>query len=255
MAKVNIHHSAVQKSNAVALSLQEAQWRRLEVATNNLANAQTPGFKSTMLKLEESPQKNEAKNSRTVSYVHANKQTRNLSNGAFRVTGNPLDICLAGDGYFLVTNARGKFFTRSGQWERSVNGELITASSVHAVMSKSGSSIVIPAEVKNVAINAQGEVYGDGIFLGQVGVFTFQNQQDGLKNVGGGLYTPANGNQPIESVQYQVRQGGTEDSNVSAMEESILLIKILREYENAQKVIDQDDQNKKMMINASQKNV
>jgi flagellar basal body rod protein FlgG len=56
MPKVNIHHNAVQKPNAVALSLQEAQWRRLEVVTNNIANAHTPGFKQTFLKLEESHQ-------------------------------------------------------------------------------------------------------------------------------------------------------------------------------------------------------
>lgn len=255
MPKVNIHHHAVQKPNAVALSLQEAQWRRLEVVTNNIANAQTPGFKGVFLKLEESHQKNKSKEGRAVSFVHANKQTRNLSNGAFRITGNPLDVCLSGSGFFMVTNDKGKFFTRNGQFAKSVKGELIMANSGHAVMSKSGSSILIPLEAKNIAVNALGEVYADGNFLGQIGVFTFANQQDGLKNMGDSLYKNTEGNNPLEAKLYQIKQGGLEESNISAMEEGITMIKILREYENAQKVIDQDDQNKKLMINASQKNV
>lgn len=255
MPKVNIHHNAVQKPNAVALSLQEAQWRRLEVVTNNIANAHTPGFKGVFLKLEESHQKNKSKEGRAVSFVHANKQSRNLSNGAFRITGNSLDVGLTGIGFFMVANDKGKFFTRNGQFAKSVKGELVMANSGHAVMGKNGSSILIPLEAKHVAINALGEVYADGNFLGQIGVFTFNNLQDGLKNVGGSLYTNIKGNEPLDAKFYQVRQGGLEESNISAMEESIVMIKILREYENAQKVIDQDDQNRKMMINASQKNV
>lgn len=249
MVKVS-HYHAVQKPNAVALSMQEAQWKRLENVTNNIANAQTPGFKASFLKLETIQHKNKTKDSREVDFVHANKQSRNNNDGSFHATNNPLDVCLSGDGFFMVD----KFFTRNGQFLRNKDGDLVTANGAHKVMSESGTNIAIPNTVKNININSSGEIYGDGEFLGKIGVFKLENNQDGLKNMGSGLYKANENNKSSAATKYYLKQGGIEESNVSVMEEGILMIKILREYENAQKIMEQDDQNKKMMLNISQRN-
>jgi flagellar basal-body rod protein FlgF len=136
------HHS-VQKPHAVALSSQEAQWVRLANLSSNLSNANTPGFKTHMVKLVNTTQK--GKEGRVVSFVSANKSIRNLSDGAYRQTGNSTDVSLSGNGYFMVETAQGNRLTRNGQFAVNTQGELVSAHGSYKILNENQSPIVIPA--------------------------------------------------------------------------------------------------------------
>lgn len=251
---MHIHkpHHSVQKPNAVALSSQEAQWVRLAVSTNNLANANTPGFKSHMVKLVQTTQK--GKEGRVVNFVSANKSIRNLADGAYRHTGNPLDVSLNGNGYFMIKTPQGNRLTRNGQFALNTNGNLVTASGSHEVLDQNSSPIIIPHNVKHITIHAHGGVYADSILVGKIGVFSVQNQQEQLKSLGNNLLEPLK-QTPLISDKYYIKQFGLEESNVSSVRESILMIEILRQYEHAQKIIDEQEQSSKKVLNVSSKNV
>ncbi len=245
------NHS-VQKPNAVALSSQEAQCVRLATSTNNLANANTPGFKSELVKLVNTTQK--GKEGRIVHFVSANKSVRDTTDGAYRQTGNPLDVCLSGRGYFMAQTPQGNRLTRNGQFTLSANGELVMANGSYKILDQNNSPIIIPTNVKHLTIHTRGEVYADSVFVGQIGVFSVDNQQEQLKNIGNNLLAPLK-QLPVVSIKYNVKQFGLEDSNVSSIRESILMIEILRQYEHAQKIIDEQDQSNKKVLNVSTKNV
>lgn len=243
---------SVQKPNAVALSSQEAQWVRLAIATNNIANANTPGFKSEMIKLVNATQKGKA--TRVVNYVCANKSLRNLANGSYRQTGNPLDVSLSGNGYFMVGTDKGKYLTRNGQFALDGKGELVTATGSYYVLDEGGGHIVIPPTTKQIIIESQGGVYADSVFVGRIGVFKVDDQQEKLKKLGNNLLDPTV-QVPTISDKYYIKQFGLEDSNVSGVSESLVMIETLRHFEYAQQIIQEQDQKSKKEINVSPKNV
>ncbi len=243
---------SVQKPNAVALSSQEAQWVRLATATNNLANANTPGFKSHMVKLVNTTQK--GKEGRVVHFVSANKSLRNVSDGSYRQTGNALDVSLSGNGFFMVQTSKGNKLTRNGQFALNNAGELITANGAYKVLDQGTSSIQIPKGVKSIIIHPHGGVYADAVLVGKIGVFAVDNQQEELRSLGDNLLDPLKQKHEL-SAKYHIKQFGLEDSNVSSVKESILMIEILRQFEHAQKIIDEQEQSSKKVLNVSFKNV
>ena len=251
---IHVHKAKhqVQKPNVIALSAQEAQWVRLASATNNLANANTPGFKSHLVKLVQTTQK--GKDGKLINFVSANKSLRNTSDGAFRKTDNPLDVSLNGKGYFKVQTPKGECLTRNGQFAINAKNELVTADGGYQVSDQTGSPIILPSGAKQLIINTQGSVYVNSKLIGTIGVFTVENEQEKLKNLGNNLLKPVGQTAEI-ATKYYIKQFGLEDSNVSAIKESVLMIEILRQYEHAQKIIDEHEQSNKKMLNVSSKNV
>ncbi len=250
---INKPDYSVQKPNAVALSSQEAQWVRLAISTNNLANANTPGFKSQMIKLVNATQK--GKDNRVVNYVCANKALRNLANGSYRQTGNPLDVSLSSvNGYFMVETDKGKYLTRNGQFALNSDGKLVTASGSNYVLDQGGGHIVIPSGTNQIIIHSKGGVYADSVLVGKIGVFSVDDQQEQLKCLGNNLLDPTQ-QVPEISNTYYIKQFGLEDSNVSGVSESIVMMETLRQFEYAQQVMQEQDQKSKKEINVSPKNV
>ncbi len=251
---MHIHkpHHSVQKPGAVALSSQEAQWVRLAIATNNLANAHVAGFKTQMVKLVNTTQK--GKDNRVVHYVSANKTLRNLGNGSYRQTGNPLDVAINGNGYFLVDTGKGKYLSRNGQFALNDAGALITANGSYLVMSRDGGEIVIPKMTRNIAIDPKGGVYADSALVGIIGTFTVNNQQEELKCLGNNLLDPGKQNLSVTE-SCTIKQFGIEESNVSGVVEGMIMMDALRQFEHAQKIIEEQDQSTRKVFNFSSKNV
>lgn len=251
---MHIHkpHHSVQKPSAVALSAQEAMWVRLAVTTNNIANANTPGFKSHMIKLVNTTQK--GKGSRVVHYVAADKSIRNVANGSYRQTGNRFDTAIIGKGYFKVETDKGQYLTRNGQFALNGNNELVTATGSFCILDQNSAHITIPQNTKEIIINSNGGVYADAVLLGTVGVFSVDDEQEQLRSLGNNLLDPMD--QILKpSDSYHIKQFGLEDSNVSGVSESIIMMETLRHFENAQKIIEEQDQSSKKVFNVSHKNV
>jgi len=142
---------------------------RLDIIANNLANVQTPGFKSYLLSLEESYDAQDRSN--TVAFygglpaplepvVNPNLYVGrriDFSQGSLIETGNPFDLAIQGEGFFQVRTADGQMaYTRAGTF--SLDGE---RNLVNNMGLKIEPEIVIPSNVAKITIDSNGTIYGE----------------------------------------------------------------------------------------------
>jgi flagellar basal-body rod protein FlgF len=241
----------IQKPNAIMLSMQELQWLKLNTTANNLTNASTPGFKSQTIRSEEVQYKN--KENQTVSFVKSGGTVRDLTDGAIKSTGNPLDVAISGNGYFVVSTASGFRYTRNGQFIVNEQGFLTTASD-QIVLNKSKSAISIPYGIDKINIAQDGTLSAHGASFDALAVVTFSDENS-LIPEGSTLYHTDQDSVPVSASRFKLTQGALEESNVSPVQESIRLMEIMRMFENAQQVINEYEQLQRKTINASSRNV
>ena len=93
----------------IALSRMIAQEHALQVRANNIANTGTPGFKGESLVFSDFLVRQTGVNTppggQSVQMVQDRTTFRDFSQGQFSKTGNPLDLALQGDGFFVVSTA------------------------------------------------------------------------------------------------------------------------------------------------------
>ena len=106
--------------------------------------------------------------------------------GTFQSTGNKLDLAISGEGYFAVATPQGVRYTRDGNFRRSATGQLVTSNG-QAVLNRTGRPINIPEDVVNINIGAEGMIYDGNIELEQLQFVQFDGNRAVLKQ-GDSLY-------------------------------------------------------------------
>ena len=122
-----------------------ARTQALDTAAANLANAQTPGyraerefFRSVLL----GPDALDSQLGETVNnYGLLGGDRLSMAQGALEQTGNPLDLAIEGQGFFMVQTPNGVRYTRDGSFHRAPNGQLVTRAG-EPVLSAAGQPIV-----------------------------------------------------------------------------------------------------------------
>jgi len=118
-----------------------ARSQALDIAATNLANAQTPGYRSEkdfFSSVLLGPDAMDSQLGQTVNnYGLLGGDQLNLSQGALEQTGNPLDLAIQGQGFFEVQTLNGLRYTRNGSFHRTPDGMLVTATG-EAVLSAAG---------------------------------------------------------------------------------------------------------------------
>jgi len=203
---------------------------RMAILANNLANANTPGYKADQLRFSEVL--DEATGLPTVTA----SQYVDPSAGGQERTGNPLDAAIEGDGFFVVDTPDGRRFTRDGAFRMAADGTLQTAAG-HPVMG-SGGPIVLDPEATGIRIDPEGKVWADGNEVDTLEVVAFPAGSPPEK-VGDGLFEGV-GDVPVDGPR--VAQGALERSNVSPILEMTRMIEIARGYEAYQKLVQAMDQ-------------
>ncbi len=94
----------------------------------------------------------------------------NLGQGALEQTGNPLDLAIEGEGFFMVQTPQGQRYTRDGGFHRTPAGQLVTEAG-DPVLSATGQTIAIPPG--QVAIGEDGVVSVAGGVVTTLGIYTF----------------------------------------------------------------------------------
>ncbi len=194
----------------------------VDVITNNLANANTTGFKRDFGHVLQ----NEAG-------FDAGTQV-DLSPGDLITTGNELDVAINGNGFFVIDTPGGPRYTRSGNFGLNSAGELVTKDAMK-VLSTSGVPIAV-GEGK-IEIRDGGVVTVDGNEVATLKIVTFS---DPVKLEKEGFYrlkwngTP-DGIQPVSDPQ--VKGGYLERSNVNAIDEMVHLMSAYREFEAVQRTL------------------
>ena len=159
--------------------------------------------------------------------------------GGFQTTGNPLDLAIAGDGYFAVQTPQGVRYTRDGNFYRSSAGQLQTVNG-QAVLDVQGNPITIPAGTASITVGAKGEILADNRQIAQLQFVTFGQDRRAVLKQGSNLYYPQNGAQP-QPATGDIQQGMLEASNTNVVSEMVELINNYRIYEAGSKAVTTQD--------------
>jgi flagellar basal-body rod protein FlgF len=199
---------------------------QLDYMTNNLANATTPGYKAIHLHALENMKEG------ATEPQPANSAYVDFSKGMPQSTGNPLDLCIQSDGFFVVQTSDGQAFTRKGDF---------TVNKSHQIVTQSGDPVLgdggaITLRDGRVQILNDGSVYVDETQVGKLRIVDFTDRK-ALSNAGSGLYRDS-GKAGIKKVDRpDVASGFIELSNVNVVKEMADMIDIQRTFENYQKII------------------
>jgi flagellar basal-body rod protein FlgG len=250
------------RSLYTAASGMTAQQTNLDNVANNLANANTAGFRKRRVQFQDLVYQNmvtpgAAATQQTVSAgLQIGLGTRAAateilqSQGDFQQTGNPLDLAIQGLGYFQVLSPSGQIaYTRSGSFHLDSSGNIVTSDG-DALQP----AITIPADATAITVGADGTVsvtqpnQTQSQQIGQIQLATFPNP-GGLNSIGGNLLLPTSSSgDPIvgnpggpEGVGSLI-QGSLEQSNVNTVEEFIQMILAQRSYEANSQVAKAADQ-------------
>lgn len=225
----------------IALSQQMALRRQMDVIATNIANVSTPGFKADRIMFAEllagkAPYPSSATGTRPgLSFVNEVGMLRDTSDGGMTQTGNPLDLALNGSGYFVVDTPSGPRYTRQGAFRLNQDGRIVTPDGYPLLDAQNRPIAIRPGETR-IEISTKGAVTTESGEVGRIQIAQFENEQ-AMRKIGAGLYetdqTPIAGDA-------EVRQGMIENSNVKAVKEITTMMDILRRYQTAQKILDQE---------------
>lgn len=247
------------ESMNIAATGMHAQQMTIDVVANNLANANTMGFKKSRVEFEDLVYRNTniLSNNRLETDLAGSIGTgtsllnlgKVFENGDLKKTERSLDLALQGDGFFEVLMNDGSYaYTRAGSLKISSDGYLTNLDGFSL-----SSLIQVPEDANELIINGKGEVFAElsnedqPVKIGDIEISNFVNPID-LKPIGDNLYVPTNDS---GSAQYgtagelgfaKIEQGYLEASNVSLIEELTNLMLAQRAYEMNSKVIQASDE-------------
>jgi flagellar basal-body rod protein FlgF len=262
----------------VPLSGQVAQQRKVETIANNVANANTVGFKKDQLVFKEhltaltkgvddidiprnefSPADFYHTQGAENAMVAVDGNFTIYEQGQLTPTHNPLDVGLQGEGFFEVLTPTGVRFTRKGNFSLNKDGELVTdqgfkvlgatrepenlgrdLASTENFPTAEQRVIRVPTNAK-ITFSTEGDIFSPNGNIGKLSIVEFRDKH-ALRKEGNSLFiTPDETNIIRNEVKTTANQGFLEGSNVNAIEEMSELIKAHRHFESIQKAINAYD--------------
>ncbi|MBL7048049.1 MAG: flagellar hook-basal body protein [Nitrospira sp.] len=220
----------------IALSGAVLRSRYNDVFAQNIANADTTGYKKQRVSFKDhliQPDNRPApvNNGRTMSELSS--VYTDHSQGAMISSGNELDLAIDGEGFFALEGNR---YTRDGSFHVNVEGEVVTSDGIR-VLGEGGTLTVGSGKID---INPQGEVFVDAVLVGTIRLDNFTDKTE-LKNIGDNLFESTGAGEPSDA---GIMQGYLESSNVEAVREMVQMLSNLREFEAYQKMIQMLDEMK-----------
>lgn len=231
----------------------QAQEVRQAVIANNLANAQTTGFKRDLALMQSRLQAPE-EDVRMMKYLVPSLRNQgggvnavgcgvDLRQAPLMETRNQTDVALEGRGFLTVKGDKEgeKNLTRDGRMLINTDGMLVTATGGRPVLSADGQPIVLnpqlPVTISSDGTISQGED-GSGVKLGLADV----KDQKGLVKVGENLMKVSKPEELTEvPAETQVRQFHVEESGVDPVVEMVNMMEGQRAFEANAKMISYQD--------------
>ncbi len=244
----------------------EAQQTNLNTIANNLANANTTGFKRSKVEFQDLLYQNPRAAGADAGGGNVNPvgvETGNgsrvvstakvFTQGQLKQTGEKFDMAVQGEGFIQIQRPDGTFaYTRDGALKVDGTGKVVTSDGLLVLSSFQP----IATGTLSVSIAATGEVTTQGSAGSQsfrVQLARFANPS-GLHSLGGNLFeeTPASGTaelgNPGENGFGGLIQGFLETSNVNIVEEMVNMIQAQRAYEINSKAIQTSDEMMEKMV-------
>jgi flagellar basal-body rod protein FlgG len=229
-----------------------SQQKRLDTLASNIANASTPGYKSTRVDFKDSlygtmdnPVLDNDIENNLLCGTGVNLDATNIDfrQGVAMDTGAPLDFFIDGEGFFQVQKENGEvLFTRNGSFKTAVIdglSYLVTAQG-YFVLDNDGNRIAMP-ESNDFSVSENGAVSTPDGEYGTIGLFRFQNP-GGLTASGDTCFSEsAASGAPENDENSVIIQGKLENSNVDLAQELTLLIRSQRAYSLASRALATSD--------------
>ena len=215
---------------------------------NNLANVNTTAFKQSGLFT--SAYQNLLQNDNGQVFANRGHKVDQVyvdhTEGAMRKTGDPLDLCLRGSGFFKLFTNDGVRYTRNGNFSIDNMGLLVTDDG-SKVMGTEGFIRVEPNE--KISISEKGEVIQNGYSKGVIKIVDFMKPYE-LRRCGNSRFAPIDpGAVELKPDNTTVRQGYLEGSNVDMIRNMVQMISAHRNYEADQKALHAQDETLEKAVN------
>jgi flagellar basal-body rod protein FlgF len=228
-----------------ALTRQTGLMSELRAVANNIANANTTGFRAEGVLFSEYVRAL-GPGSESLSMAAARVRQTDFGQGALAATGGTFDLAIEGDGFFLIGTPGGERLTRAGSFTPNENGDLVTAQG-HPVLDAGGAPVFVPTGTGTVSIAPDGTMSADGQPVGQIGIVlpldpAAMTRDDGV------LFRADAGWEPAPAAR--MLQGFLEDSNVDPILQISRMIEVQRAYELGQGFLDREDQRIRNVIQA-----
>ncbi|WP_020651605.1 flagellar basal body rod protein FlgF [Massilia niastensis] len=222
-----------------AVSGAERTMRAQQVRANNLANADTPGFRANIELASV-----QALGGYGYDDVHLSKteaDTISTRAGVVRETGRPLDVALNGAGFLAVQWGDGEAYTRAGAIDIGADGALSVQG--RALLGEGGAIVLPPHTAVDIAGDGTISVMPEGGTLMQVVDRLRLVNAEGaeLTKNEAGLIVPRGGDPLPADPNVTVRGRALEGSNVSAIEEMVAVMSLNRSFEMQMKLFKASD--------------
>ncbi len=225
---------------------------RQAIMANNLANANTVGFKHDLAVIQERPPESSAEaGNRRFTHPILNDLTGGLwvrptvptfAQGDLDKTGGPLDVAVDGDGFFTVRDGDKDRFTRDGRMTLNSDGELVMTSAGGRVriLDEGGGGIQLDLNLPGVvSISSDGAVLQGTEVVGRIGLTDFDDRTQ-LSKIGENLYRN-HGSAEIPATG-RFRSGHVERSTSDPVRGMASMIDVSRAYQLNANLISLQDQ-------------
>lgn len=230
------------------------QMKRQDVIANNVANANTGGYKKDTLICKAFPdmllscigdykvaEDGKIKKMPPVEIgaigtgAVTDSVVTDFRAGTIKNTACPTDLAISNNGYFTVNTSEGERYTRNGSF--NINNEgLLVDSGGNPVLDKNDKEIYING---SFTVDKMGDISSGEDYIATLKIVDFENKLD-LKKEGNNLLRAEEDFDIVSNPG--ILQGYQEASNVNAVKEMVSLINVVRAYEVCQKVVQAEDE-------------
>lgn len=228
------------------------QAKRLDLVSNDLANAGTTGYKKDVavvssFKEEYLARLNDSQhfepNNEIIGKItygaKVDEVYTDFTQGSVIATSSATDLAIQGDGFFTVQTPNGPAYTRDGNFMINQFGQFVTSEG-YSVMGQEG-PIELGEEYftqgNTIVVQNNGEIYLDGAYIDTLDMAAFTDQRS-LTKLDDNLYTSTGARGEFTG---SIIQNFLETSNVNTVSAMVDMITVARAYETNQKMIQTQD--------------
>lgn len=226
-----------------ALSRQSGLSAELATLAQNVANAQTTGYRAEAVIFAEHVARGGG-GAPSLSMAHLRARTTDWSQGPLEATGGALDLAVEGDGFFQVQGPDGPLLTRAGAFALDPDGALVTHDGL-AVLDGGGAPVQVPPGAGPVHVAPDGTMSADGRPFAQIGPVR-PDDLLGMRRVDGTRFVHDGAIEPAEGAR--VMQGFLEGSNASPIHALARLVEVQNAYQMGRSLLDREDERLRAML-------
>jgi flagellar basal-body rod protein FlgF len=212
----------------VSLSGQLAMEKRLETIAQNIANANTAGYRASGIDFSSIVSR---MSPLPTDFASTGENFIDEQSGGFRKTGGSLDVAVQGTGYLSFETPQGVFYSRDGRLSMQPDGRLVSVSG-YPVLDSSGGQVLIDPRGGPPTIGHNGAVFQDGARRGQLGLFKVSLDDGYVRFENSGIIPKREAELVTSFANNRILQGYIEESNVNPINEMVRLIEVTRAFES-----------------------